>query len=347
MACPCTPTIKRDDQLINASTKKRYALPGQIIHLKIDGCTGIEESSVEWTIPGTIFDEWVVDPFPDLQWAELHPAVTNGHSQIQYSWADAPGLITIKATFTVAGEQCQAEAEMEIISPSVSVLDIGLGKVQCFFRGTGQNAQPRVGLVTYGPNHYGLYLKYRVDVPLDPTFGFSTGWTFFCQILDHAKDRFRSWGGQCIYVEQEDCTCLDSFGQEYAGGPITTFATNSEDSIFIDRYPSMALDQQFEEIYGTRPGLNYLMFHPGDYYAQWVPLRLVTWNASWCSRSCNISGWQLLSKSSSIIGPSSTANHPVWSCSWHDYQTAFNRCPACGPCGSGSFGCLHNATHLP
>jgi hypothetical protein len=331
MACPCTPIIKRDGQLINATTKRRYALPGQQIHLQITGCTGIQESSVQWTIPGTIFADWVISE----ESATVVPASPNGHSDITFYWASAPGTITISVSFLVSGQQCSAQAEMEIIAPTVTLLELGSGQVQCFWHGTRR----RVGLATYGSLHAGVYIRYKVDVPLNPAYGFSAGKTTFCQVLESAKERWRNFADKCFHASDENCTCLDAIGPE--------FNTNSDISIFDDSWPSSPLDDALKEVYGTRPARNVLMFLPAGTTSEWVPLKLVTWNATWCSKNCDIAGWKLLSKSKSLVGPSSITQHPVWSCYYHAGQAVEGPpCPSCGSCGPGSFGCFQNATHL-
>jgi hypothetical protein len=271
----------------------------------------------------------------------LQEADPNGHSDITFYWASAPGTITISATFLVAGQQCSAQAEMQIIGPAVNLLELGSGQVQCFFLGT--NNTPMVGLATYGSSHTGLWIKYRVDVPLDPAYGFSPGKTAFCQILEEAKDRVRMLDESCVCSGAEHCTCLDDRFPLYD----LVFNTNSQDSVFTDRWPSYWLNPLgWKEVYGTRPAKNYLMFLPAGATSEWVPLKLVTWNATWCSKQCDIAGWKLLSKSKSVVGPSSTAVHPVWSCRWNEQDFYDGPCPGCGPCGSGSFGCFQNATHL-
>jgi hypothetical protein len=343
MPCPCTPVIKRDGLDINPTTKKRYALPGELIHLQITGCTGIAPSTVQWTVPGKLFRLWNVSNDSGT----LTPAILNGDIEPYFYWADAPGVVQISVQFQVNGQQCSAQAQMEVIAPTVTLLEVGIGNVQCFYLYYPGGYRKSVGLATYGPSHTGVYAKYRVDVPLSQTYGFSVGKTAFCQVFDRPIDRWRTVVDSvesCADSKDRLYTCLDT------GFPARgfEFSTNTQDSEFWDS-PSRDLEwSALREIYATFPARNYLMFKPGpdDAPNDWVPLRLIRWSASLCSKLCPHGGWKLLSKSKSFVGPSATSDHPLWNHYYPSGDYNPNPCPSCGSCGTGSQGCFDHATYI-
>ena len=210
MACPCTPEIKRDNESINAATKKKYALVGQTINLSIEGCDGYTLTDITWEVPGQKFEEFIHDP-EDGHTTLLSNSDFSGQSSISFHWLDAADGRVIQVSFKANGEACSAQTTMDVKRPTVTESGRGIGQVQCYNETNGTSRQ-MVGLMcrAVSGSHVGISYACKVDVPLDAAYDFRAGTWGFVNVVSHPIQRFRAPppDNSCTDFSFHDRDCL-------------------------------------------------------------------------------------------------------------------------------------------
>jgi GT2 family glycosyltransferase len=335
---PCGCVIQWSDGTA-ITDNNRNVLPGAQINLKLV-CPDGSPTNIMWSLPGSVFKNYVISSTAHQPSATLTnlSAADLSASAIQFYWADVGNGRNVSVTFTLNGQQCSVQATFNLRDPIVTFPD-----------GTNPPVIGQMQLVPFGGNPFTdveLFLlgsddgiQFEASVTLPPGFGFGAAlWE-----IGQLTSGYRAWklasNGSCEKGDTNGVFFNDDpwpnpTHADPSPPPWTTAVPLA--SYSVGDTPSQPLSGT-SQVVGANSWVTYIMFKPAADPPRhgpsvWVPLRSLSWEASWCAQLIN-GNWQLVTQTARVLGPwSDNRVPPTWSDSFSQLPVVpMKVCPpACG-----------------